>query len=43
MVKFKIITNRDEILDDLELFEVPEIASSIFLISSFEKSLLYSA
>jgi len=37
------LTDRAVILDDFELLEVPEMASSIFLINSVEKSLLCSA
>lgn len=37
------ITDRAVTLDDFELFEVPEMASSIFLINSVEKSLFCSA
>lgn len=37
------ITNRVATRDDFELFEFPEMASSIFLSNSVEKSLFCSA
>lgn len=37
-----MITDRDAILDDFELFRVPMRASSIFLVNSLEKPLLFS-
>lgn len=41
-VKNKPITNQEATLDALEVFRVPETASPIFLINSFEESLFCS-
>lgn len=42
-ITFQRLTNRDAVLKALDLFRLPEIASSIFLINSAEKSLFPSA